>query len=129
MVKRKSENDRPAKAAPPHQAKATGKAAPTDAGDEKAPVLGKKDLLALLATDLDLSKKDIRKAMEALLAALGEALAKGHSLNLPPLGKARVARTKGEGAAQSLTVKLRAAGLKNSAKGRKQPLAEGGEDS
>ena len=134
MVKRKSDSDTAAEAAPPRPGKAAAKvpgkasAKPAAEAEGKAPSFGKKELLAELATDLDLSKKDLRQAMDAVLGALGAALARGDSLNLPPLGKARVARSKGEGVALSLTIKLRAAGVKNPAKGRKEPLAEGGED-
>ena len=94
-----------------------------------APQLRKKDLVARVITALDGKKKgQVKEIVEATLAALGAALAKGESLNLPPFGRARIARQKGEGKASSMTVKLRGAGEKNAAKGSKQALAEAGED-
>ena len=53
-------------------------------------------------------KHDAKPALEAALAVLAEALVKGEELNLPPMGKLRVLKSKdlGEGA-QVLTLKLR----------------------
>lgn len=107
---------------------------PEDAVIEKGsksgtPQLRKKDLVARVITALDGKKKGpVKEIVEATLASLGEALAKGESLNLPPFGRARIARQKGEGKASSMTVKLRGAGEKNAPKGPKQALAEAGED-
>lgn len=104
------------------------------APDEKqarviAPQLKKKELVARVVAALDGKKKGgVKEIVEATLAAMGEALQKGESLNIPPFGRARVARQKGEGADQMTTVRLRGAGSKNAPKGGKQALAEGGED-
>ena len=56
----------------------------------------------------DVKKRDAKPAIEAALAVLSEALIKGEELNLPPLGKLRVMKSKdlGEGA-KVLTLKLR----------------------
>lgn len=53
-------------------------------------------------------KRDAKPAIEAALAVLAEALVKGEELNLPPMRKLRVLKSKdlGEGA-QVLTLKLR----------------------
>lgn len=51
-------------------------------------------------------KPEIKAVTEAVLRELGQALSAGQVLNLPGLGKARVART-GAGPAGVLTVKLR----------------------
>jgi hypothetical protein len=59
---------------------------------------------------------------------LGEALQKGEALNIPPFGRAKVARQKGEGRTSSMTVKLRGAGEKNAPRAPKEALAEVGED-
>lgn len=107
----------------------TGTAADTGAERVAAVQLKKKDLVARVVAALDGKKKgQVKDIVEATLAALGEALQKGESLNLPPFGKARIAKSKGEGKASSMTVKLRGAGAKNAAKAPKQALAEVGED-
>ncbi|MCZ8333673.1 MAG: HU family DNA-binding protein [Rhodobacteraceae bacterium] len=94
-----------------------------------APQLKKKDLVARVVAALDGKKKgQVKEIVEATLATLGEALAKGESLNLPPFGRARIARQKGEGKTSAMTVKLRGAGEKNAPKAPKQALAEAGED-
>lgn len=94
-----------------------------------APQLKKKELIARVVTALDGKKKgNVKDIVEATLATLGEALQKGEALNLPPFGRARVSRQKGEGAASLTTLRLRGAGAKNAPKGGKQALAEDGED-
>lgn len=56
----------------------------------------------------DVKKRDAKPAIEAALAVLSEALVAGEELNLPPMGKMRVVKSKdiGEGA-RVLTLKLR----------------------
>jgi nucleoid DNA-binding protein len=94
-----------------------------------APQLKKKELVARVVAALDGKKKGgVKEIVEATLAAMGEALQKGESLNIPPFGRARVAKQKGEGADQMTTLRLRGAGSKNAPKGGKQALAEVGED-
>jgi len=93
------------------------------------PQLKKKELVARVVAALDGKKKGgVKEIVEATLAAMGEALQKGESLNIPPFGRARVARQKGEGADQMTTVRLRGAGSKNAPKAPKEALAEVGED-
>jgi nucleoid DNA-binding protein len=106
---------------------------PVAAGEKQArvaaPQLKKKELVARVVAALDGKKKGgVKEIVEATLAAMGEALQRGESLNIPPFGRARVARQKGEGADQMTTVRLRGAGSKNAPKGGKQALAEVGED-
>jgi nucleoid DNA-binding protein len=101
--------------------------------DKKAktavPQLKKKELIARVVTALDGKKKgNVKDIVEATLATLGEALQKGEALNLPPFGRARVSRQKGEGAASMTTLRLRGAGAKNAPKAGKEALAEDGED-
>lgn len=94
-----------------------------------APQLKKKELVDRVVAALDGKKKGgVKEIVEATLAAMGEALQKGESLNIPPFGRARVSKQKGEGADQMTTVRLRGAGSKNASKGGKQALAEVGED-
>lgn len=115
------------KVAPPAVAEAVP-AAPK-APKVAAPLLKKKELVARVVEALEGKKKgSVKDVVEATLAALGEALQKGESLNLPPFGKARVARTKGEGADAMITLRLRGAGEKIAPKGGKEALAEVGDN-
>lgn len=116
----------PVIAAPP----AAAPSAPADKAVKVAgPQLKKKELVARVVAALDGKKKgQVKDIVEATLATLGEALQKGESLNLPPFGRARIARATGEGKTSAMTVKLRGAGEKNAPKAPKQALAEAGED-
>jgi len=118
------------KIAAPTVPEAVAPAATLEKADRVAgPQLKKKDLVARVVATLDGKKKgQVKDIVEATLAALGEALQKGEALNLPPFGRARIAKSKGEGKTSSMTVKLRGAGAKNAAKPPKQALAEAGED-
>ncbi len=91
--------------------------------------LKKKELVERVAEAVGGKKKDVKDIVEATLAVLGEALQKGESLNLPPFGRAKVSRSKGEGKESAMTVKLRGAGEKTQPKPKKEALAEVGEDS
>ena len=118
-------------AAPKVAVPAVSAAAPTveKAAKVAAPLLKKKELVARVVEALEGKKKGaVKDIVEATLATLGEALQKGESLNLPPFGKARVARTKGEGADAMITLRLRGAGEKNAPKAGKEALAEVGDN-
>lgn len=92
--------------------------------------LKKKDLIQRVVAVMDGKKKGgVKEVVEATLSVLGEALQKGEDLNLPPFGRARIAKSKGEGKSAALTVKLRGAGEKKSPKPPKEALADPGEDS
>jgi nucleoid DNA-binding protein len=94
-----------------------------------APLVKKKDLVARVVEALDGKKKGtVKDIVEATLATLGEALQKGESLNLPPFGKARVAKQTGEGAESVITLRLRGAGEKIAPKGPKEALAVVGDN-
>jgi Bacterial DNA-binding protein len=80
-----------------------------------------KDLIDNVATRTGGKKPEVKAAVEATLAALGEALATGKSLAVPPLGKLRVVKNKGP----ALTLKLR---LADGAKAAGLALADDGED-
>ena len=54
-----------------------------------------------------LKKKDVKDVVETTLQVLGEALAKGEELNLPPLGKAKVNRQKGVTGGDMYIIRLR----------------------
>lgn len=90
-----------------------------------APALKIKDLIEIVASKTGAKKTDARAIVEATLAALGDALSKGDTLNLPPLGRAKVSRTADAGSGKAMTVKLRrpsAAGPGRS--GQKPALAD-----
>jgi hypothetical protein len=96
--------------------------------DVAAKVAGKggtlklKDLVEAVASATGSRKPEVKSVVEATLAALGEALATGMSLAIPPLGKLRVVKNKGP----ALTLKLR---LADGAKAAGLALADDGEDS
>lgn len=80
-----------------------------------------KDLVDQVAEATGNKKSDVKPVVEAVLSALGSALATGRALAVPPLGKVRVVKTKGP----SLTLKLR---LAEAPKGAGLALADDGED-
>ena len=90
-----------------------------------------KDLLDAVATATGGKKRDVKQIVDATLAELATALKRGADLNLPPLGRARVAKAADREGTAILTLKLRLGNPdKSGAKpGSKHPLAEGGEDS
>ncbi len=69
--------------------------------------LRKKDLLDRVGAKAKVKKKDIKEVVEATLLVLGEALAAGEELNLPPFGKAKVNRQKGVAGGDMYIIKLR----------------------
>lgn len=117
-----------AKVASPETAE--GPDAPASEGKKSlSPQVNRKELVTRVVAALDGRKKGaVKEVVEATLAVLGTALQKGEALNLPPFGRARVAKQKGEGAASLTTLRLRGAGEKNAPKAGKQALAEVGED-
>jgi nucleoid DNA-binding protein len=68
----------------------------------------KPQLLDRVVTRTNLKKRDVKPAVEAALAVMREVLQDGAELNLPPLGKVRLIKTKElEGGASVMTLKLR----------------------
>lgn len=102
--------------------------APDPVGDA-APVLRRKAFVERVqAASGGHRKKDVREISEAVLMVLGEALARGEDLHLPPLGRARVSRHLDRSAGETLVIKLRRHDADEAAKGEKtahQALAEG----
>lgn len=114
----------------PRSAKAPGVDAPatpapavvgSDAPAARADTVKLKNLIESVASATGGKKADVKATVEATLAALGEALATGKSLAVPPLGKLRVVKNKGP----ALTLKLR---LADGAKAAGLALADEGED-
>lgn len=79
---------------------------------EVAPVVGladlkKPDLVDQVVERSGVKKKFAKPAIEAALAVLGEALAEGRGLNLRPMGKMKVLRSKDVSNGRVLTARLR----------------------
>mgnify|MGYP005988850881 CR=1 FL=1 len=75
---------------------------------EASGVLKKPDLLDRAVERADVKRKDAKAAIEAALVVLAEALEAGDDINIPPLGKIKVIKTKDLSAgAKALTLKLR----------------------
>lgn len=94
-----------AKAVPPEPV-------PEELAPEATPVavrvqVKKKDFVERVVLRSGAKKPVVRDLTEAVLAVLGEALAKGETLVLPPLGKISVARSVGKAGGEILHVKLR----------------------
>ena len=97
-------------AKPARVAKATTPPAAKPAREAKSAKEGSMrtmDLINVIAPNITVSRKDIRTAIDAAFKAMGEALAEGKMLNLPPLGKMSVKRTKPGEKSDMVMVKLR----------------------
>lgn len=71
-------------------------------------VLKKPDILNKVVARTNLKKRDVKPAVEAAMAVLGDALRAGTEVNLPPLGKIRIVKSKSlDDGAAVLTLKLR----------------------
>ncbi|SFS13284.1 HU family DNA-binding protein [Yoonia litorea] len=82
-----------------------------DAPEQDGQAVGlmkKPDLLDAVVARTNLKKRDVKPAVEAALALIGDALRNGEEVNLPPLGKMRVVKAKDlDGGASVITLKLR----------------------
>lgn len=70
-------------------------------------VLKKKEMIAQVAELSGVKRAEAKKAMEATLKLLGDALQEGSEVNLPPLGKLSVNRQKETAGAHVIIAKLR----------------------
>ena len=76
--------------------------------DDAAGPMKKPALLDAVVARTNLKKRDVKPAVEAALAVIVEALENGEELNLPPMGKLRVVKTKElDNGVQVMTLKLR----------------------
>lgn len=98
------------------------KPATANAPQIKGAGLRVKDLIDMVAETTGGKKADLRRFVEATLEAIGTALATGQDLNVPPLGKLRMAKNNGT----VLTLKLR---LADGPKAAGLALADEDEDS
>ena len=84
---------------------------PKTAKQPPAPVEGqlkKPDFIDQVVVRSTVKKRDAKLAVDAALAVLAEALARGDELILPPFGKLRMIKSKDiGGGAQVMTLKLR----------------------
>ncbi|MFK7937947.1 MAG: HU family DNA-binding protein [Roseovarius sp.] len=83
-------------------------AAPTQtAPGLSGPVLKKQELIEKVVQASGIKKKDAKPVVEAMLEVLGEALADGRELNLQPMGKVKLNRTKETPGARIIIAKIR----------------------
>ncbi|WP_298262139.1 HU family DNA-binding protein [uncultured Litoreibacter sp.] len=75
------------------EGKSIDAAAPTSAKVD-APELTKKEMVERMVSNTGMKKGEARRALEASMEALGQALREGYNLSLAPLGKIKIARTK-----------------------------------
>ena len=81
---------------------------PTPPYDKEIRVIKKPELLDEVVLRTGLKKREVKPAVEAALSVLGDALRDGAEVNVPPLGKLRVVKSKDlEGGAAVMTLKLR----------------------
>lgn len=107
----KAAADKPARAA-----RAAAKAAPVLA--PSAPITGPaaggvmkiKELLDRVVARSGVKKKDAKPVVDALLLELGDSLGRGEGFVLPPLGRAKLGRTKEGSNGDMLVVKLKRGG-------------------
>ncbi|MFU8776733.1 MAG: HU family DNA-binding protein [Roseovarius sp.] len=80
-------------------------AIPANAGPE----LKKQELIDKILAKGDIKKKNAKPVVEAMLAVLGEVLAEGREINLPPLGKIKINRVRDMANARIIVAKIRQA--------------------
>lgn len=61
---------------------------------ESAPELKKNDLIDRIMAKNGMKRKDVKPMVETMLVVLGDAIGKGETLNLQPMGKLVVKKTK-----------------------------------
>jgi nucleoid DNA-binding protein len=99
------------KTAPAEAAAAPGaEAASRSADGDRAGALKLRELVVRVSEATGGKKKGVREIVEATLAALGSALEKGEELNLPGVGKVRVAKSVDRAGRATMTLKVRSAG-------------------
>ena len=90
-------------------------------------VLKLRELVERVAEATGGKKKGLKEIVEATLTQLGAALAKGEELNLPGVGKVRVARSSDRAGRTMMTLKVRGTGAPRE-KQPKEALADAQED-
>jgi DNA-binding protein HU-alpha len=82
-------------------------AVPLDAVEDRAPSLRKRELIDKIVKRSGVKKKAAKPVVEALLAELGETLAAGRELVLPPLGRIKINREKSLANGRVIILKVR----------------------
>ena len=77
------------------------------ASGDAVKIMLKKTLVEAVVTASGLKRNVVKPVIEAVLGELGNALARGEALNLPPLGKISVNRSKEVANADVMILKLR----------------------
>lgn len=72
-----------------------------------ARVLQKRQFLSAVAHRAGLRNAQVKQIVEATLAELGDAIAAGRTLALPPLGRARINRQRDVSGSEVITLRLR----------------------
>lgn len=93
---------------------------------DKVENLKLKQLLSAVVDKTSAKKKDAKEIVEAVLVEIAAALAKGHSLSLPPLGNLRVVKSQEKGGATTMVLRLRVGGAKGTGE---DGVADTGDDS
>jgi hypothetical protein len=93
---------------------------------DKVESLKLKQLLSAVVDKTSAKKKDAKEIVEAVLVEIAAALAKGHSLSLPPLGNLRVVKSQEKGGATTMVLRLRVGGAKGTGE---DGVADTGDDS
>ena len=88
----------------------------------------KKELIDRVVERSGIKKKDAKPVVEAMLGVLGESIADGRELNLPPFGKLRINRAEEKGNGKIIVCKLRQPKASAKAAGT-EALAQPAEDS
>ena len=100
--------------------------ATSDPGAERAVALKLRELVGRVVEATGGKKKGVKEIVEATLTALGSALTKGEELNLPGVGKVRVAKSVDKEGRSMMTLKVRGTGT-SKPKDPKEALAEADE--
>ena len=109
----------------------TASAPETVEGTEAPPLpdLRKREIIEAAVARSGVKKKNAKPVVEAVLALLGEALAEGRGLNMPELGKVRIARRQPQPRGEVIVCKLRRKWPEPDATAEApDPLAAGEED-
>lgn len=72
-----------------------------------APMMRKKELIDTVVARSGIKKRDAKPVIEAMLTVLGSAISEGRDLNLHPMGKLKVNRTKTGKGSKIMICKLR----------------------
>ncbi|PZQ99951.1 MAG: hypothetical protein DI533_04800 [Cereibacter sphaeroides] len=84
----------------------------------------KKELVERVVSASGAKKKQVKDIVEHTLKVLGDALAKGEELNIPPFGKAKVNRARTDDKGNTMMVKVKqGSAARGNRKGAKQGLA------